>query len=88
MVDESEGSGYFGGTYNSSTRSYYFRITQHIQRVIQDAYSNHFDIYIVVNNPIRSVPTANRVILYGSNPANPGENSSRLRLKVTYTVLN
>jgi hypothetical protein len=88
MVDENEGSGYFGGTYNSTTRSYYFRLTQHIQRVIQDAYSNHFDIYIVVNNPIKSVPTANRVILYGSNPANPGENSSRLRLKVTYTVLN
>ncbi len=88
MVDENEGSSYFGGTYNETTRSYYFRLTQHMQKVLLNSYSNHFDIYIVVNNPIRSTMTPNRIVLGGPNPLTPGDNSNRLRLKVTYTVLN
>ena len=88
LVDENEGSGYFGGTYNKSSRSYYFRITQHLQKVIQNAYKNHFDLYIIVNNPIKSILTPNRVILNGSGPANPGGAANRLRLKITYTILN
>jgi hypothetical protein len=88
LVDENEGSGYFGGTYSKSARSYQFRITQHMQKVIQDAYTNHFDLYIVVNNPIKSILTPNRIVINGSNPLNPADNANRLRLKVTYTVLN
>ena len=88
LVDENEGSAYFGGTYNKTTRSYYFRITQHIQKVISNSYSSHFDVYIVVNNPITSVPTPNRIVLTGTNPLDAGAVANRLRLKLTYTILN
>jgi hypothetical protein len=88
LVDEGEGTSYFGGYYNASSRSYFFRITQHMQNVMQGDYTKHFELYVVVNNPIKSVITPNRVVLNGTDPLNPAELGRRLRLKVTYTVLN
>jgi hypothetical protein len=88
LVDENEGSAYFGGTYNSTTRSYFFRITQHLQKVLMDAYSNHFDLYIMVNNPVKTSITPNRIVLNGTSPLLPGSLENRLKLKLTYTVLN
>ena len=88
LIDENEGSAYFGGTYNETTRSYFFRLTRHMQKVLADAYSTHFDLYILVNNPVKNVITPNRIVLNGTNPLLPGYLSNRLKLKVTYTVLN
>ncbi|MEI7662365.1 MAG: DUF4270 domain-containing protein [Bacteroidota bacterium] len=88
MVDYSEGSGYFGGIYNKTTRSYYFRLTQYMQKVLQNAYTNHYDLYILVDNPITSIPTPNRILINGTNPLDPRDLSNRLRLKVTYTILH
>ena len=88
MVDNNEGSGYFGGSYNRTTRSYYFRLTQYMQKVMQNAYSNHYDLYIVVDDPIKSIPTPNRVSLTGTSPLVPGDHADRLHLKVTYTILH
>jgi hypothetical protein len=88
LVDDNEGSAYFGGTYNKTTRSYFFRITQHMQKVLQDAYTTKFDLYIMVNTPIKSFVTPNRVMLYGTQPLDAGDGSNRFQLKVTYTVLN
>ncbi|MEI7500327.1 MAG: DUF4270 domain-containing protein [Bacteroidota bacterium] len=88
LIDESEGATYFGGTYNSTTRSYFFRLTQHMQKVIMDSYSDHFDLYLVANNPLQSLISPNRIILNGTNPLIPGGLTNRLKLKLTYTVLN
>lgn len=88
LIDENEGSAYFGGTYDSKTRSYFFRLTQHIQKVVQNAYSNHFDLYIMVNTPVKSFITPNRIMLNGTKPLVPGDNGNRFQMKITYTVLN
>ena len=88
LVDENEGSAYFGGTYDATNRSYFFRVTQHIQTVLQNGYSNHFDLYLMVNTPISSAVNPNRIVLNGTKPLVPGDYSNRFQLKITYTVLN
>jgi hypothetical protein len=87
-VDEGEGTTYFGGTYNETTKTYYFRLTQHIQNILQGVYKSSFDLYLMVNSPVRSYVTPNRVVLNGTKPRVQGDNSDRFQLKVTYTVLN
>lgn len=88
IIDENEGATYFGGTYNTTTRSYFFRLTQHMQKVVMNAYSEHFDVYLVVNDPVLSTITPNRIMLYGTKTYLPGDFANRLKLKMTYTVLN
>lgn len=88
LIDENEGSSYFGGTYNSTTRSYFFRLTQHMQKVLMDAYTSNFDLYLMVNNPVKNNLTPNRIVLNGTNPIMPGSLSNRMKLKLTYTILN
>jgi hypothetical protein len=88
LVDQNEGSAYFGGTYNETTRSYFFRITQHLQKVLMNGYSESFDLYLLVNNPLGTVVSPNRIILNGPSPLNPANLSNRMKLKLTYTVLN
>ncbi len=88
LIDQSEGTSYFGGTYNETTKSYYFRLTQHMQNILQKVYKSSFDLYIMVNSPIISFATPNRVILNGTKPLVPGDNSGRFQLKITYTAFN
>lgn len=87
LADENEGQTYFGGTYNKSSKTYFFRITQHIQKVIQHAYSNSFDLYIQVNNPTKTDMPPYRIMLNGTNPSLPGALTNRFRLKLIYTRL-
>lgn len=87
LADEIEGQNYFGGTYNKSSKTYFFRITQHIQKVIQHSYKNSFDLYILVNNPIKTDIPPFRVMLNGTNPSLPGALTNRFRLKLIYTRL-
>ena len=88
LADENEGSGYFGGTYDRTSRTYYFRLTQHMQKILLNTYSNKFDLYLMVNSPITSSLSANRIMLKGPKPLLPGDHASRFRLKVTYTILH
>jgi hypothetical protein len=88
LVDDNEGSAYFGGTYDQKNHSYFFRMTQHMQNILQNSYSNHFDLFILVNTQVTNVATPNRVMLYGTKPQVPGENINRFQMKLTYTVLN
>ena len=88
LVDNNEGSGYFGGTYDNTKRSYFFRLTQHMQNVLQNVYTTHFDLYILVNSTLVSAPSPNRIVLNGTKPLIPGDYGNRCRLKVTYTVLH
>jgi hypothetical protein len=72
------GTTYWGGNYNETTKEYRFRITRYIQDVIiKEDYEP--TIYLVVN---RRASDANRLILNGTNPADPAK---RLRLEVYYT---
>jgi len=87
LPDENEGEKYFGGTYNISSRTYFFRITQHIQKVIQHAYPESFDLYILVNNPVKTDMPPYRVMLNGTSPSIPGALTNRFRLKLIYTRL-
>lgn len=88
LVDDNEGSAYFGGTYDTKNRSYFFRLTQHIQKVLQNSYTTNFDIYLMVNTQVTNLVTPNRIMLYGTKPLAPGDYSNRFQLKMTYTVLN
>ncbi len=88
MVDENEGSAYFGGTYDVASHSYFFRLTQHMQNILQNSYTNHFEVYIMVNTPVISSVIPNRIMLYGTKPLVPGDPKNPFQLKMTYTVLN
>jgi len=88
LDDENEGQSYFGGTYNKTERTYFFRITRHIQKVIQHGYTNSFDLYIQVNDPSLLNMPPYRVMLNGTNPSLPGALTNRFRLKLLYTRLN
>jgi len=87
LADENEGTSYFGGIYNRTDRSYYFRFTQHIQKVIQHSYSNSFDLYLLVNNPTQRDMLPYRIMLEGTKPGIPGSLTNRFRLKMVYTRL-
>lgn len=87
LSDESEGTSYFGGTYNETERTYFFRITQHIQKVIQNEYSNSYDLIIQVNDPTLLLMPPYRIMLNGTNPSLPGALENRFRLKLVYTRL-
>ncbi len=87
LVDEGEGSSYFGGTYDENSRTYFFRLTQHFQKVLTNAYSNHFDLYLMVNTPVTATVTPNRVMLYGTGKAGAGKDDP-VTLTMTYTLLN
>jgi hypothetical protein len=86
VIDEGEGSTYFGGNYVTSDRSYHFRITRHIQQVIQGKIKNN-DLYLMVNNPVSSVLTPNRMIGAGTQPDLPGTSENRFQLQIVYTKI-
>jgi hypothetical protein len=87
VIDQSEGSAYFGGTYTVKDRSYHFRITRHIQKILQGEIKNN-DLFLMVNNPVSTVLTPNRMIGTGSKPDSPGENADRFQLQLIYTKIN
>jgi len=88
LIDENEGPAYFGGSYNAASRTYFFRITRHMQKVIMNGYTTSFDLYMYVNNPLSTSFSPARIILNGTQGALPGDHTNRFRLQVTYTVLN
>ncbi len=88
LIDSNEGEAYFGGTYDETKRTYFFRITRYMQKVMADYYTNKYDLYILVNNPTSNALYPNRVVVNGTNPQLPGSADGRFQLKVTYTVLN
>lgn len=72
-------SDYFGGTYNSTTKEYRFRITQYIQQLLLQSESGQ-GIYLVVSG---SGIRGNRLIFAGTEYVDPAK---RLRLELTYTT--
>lgn len=87
LPDESEGSAYFGGSYNTSARTYKFRITRHLQQILDGTVKN-YDFYLLANDPTVNVLVPNRVILAGTKPQLPGLSGDHMRLEVIYTRLH
>jgi hypothetical protein len=87
IIDESEGVNYQGGTYVVEDRSYHFRITRHIQQVIQGKMKNN-NLFLIVNNPASNVLLPQRMIGVGTQPSTPGYSDARLQLQLVYTKLN
>lgn len=71
--------GYYGGTYNSSTREYRFRITQYVQQLIlqQGDWSNSVNL-IVRGSAVRP----GRLVFDGTDISSP----TRLRLEISYST--
>lgn len=71
-------SSYFGGSYNSKTHEYRFRITSYVQQLIlnQGDWSNYINL-VVRGSAVRP----NRLIFDGTDPNSP----TRLRLEIAYS---
>ncbi|MBE0646346.1 MAG: DUF4270 domain-containing protein [Bacteroidales bacterium] len=85
LIDEVEGEDYFGGAYNKDDRSYWFRLTRHIQRMLLYDTIENYNLYIYASSPLARTPQASRVELNGTSPffaSSPGDN---LKLTITYT---
>jgi hypothetical protein len=87
LIDQDEGTSYFGGSYNTSPRNYQFRITRHMQQVI-DGKTKNYDMYLMANDPSTNVLVPNRVMLTGTNPQLPVFSPDRIKLQVIYTKVH
>lgn len=84
LIDENEGPEYFGGIYNASARTYSFRITRYVQSILSGKEKNH-DLYVMVNNPVKSLLNTNRIILNGTYPPLPAVSADRIQFQMIYT---
>jgi len=87
LVDETEGTSYAGGYYNRVARTYQFRITRHMQQVVDGKIKN-YDMFLMANDPSANVLVPNRVMLTGTNPQLPSLSADRIKLQVIYTKLH
>ena len=79
LPDYLEGSSYFGGTFNATTRSITFRISEYMQRLVQQKTKN-YGLSLGINGAGYG---AQRLILNG--PDAPEE--QRMRLEMTYSIV-
>lgn len=77
--DYFEGSNYFGGTYNATTKEYSFNISRYTQQVLSGQKNNN-GLYILVSS---GSILANRIVLGGGNSTN-----FKMKLNITYTKLH
>jgi hypothetical protein len=87
LVDQNEGAAYFGGTYHASDKSYSFRITRHLQQILEGKTKN-YDLYLLVNDPSSNVLIPNRFVGVGTNPWIPELTPARFQLQMVYTRLH
>ena len=80
LPDYYEGTGYFGGTFNTSKQSVTFRITEYIQSVILEKRDN-VGICLGING---TAYNAQRLVING-----PESNEmEKMKLEVTYSIVN
>ncbi|MFU8844113.1 MAG: DUF4270 domain-containing protein [Bacteroidales bacterium] len=79
LPDQLQGDGYFGGSLQNTSGSYWFRISLHSQNMI----NGETDFGLVIYPTGKSI-RANETVLYGSEPSQSGH----LRLEVIYTRIN
>jgi hypothetical protein len=82
LADATESLSYFGGFLNEGKTKYWFRISRHVQQVLNGDIPNYPLILLVQGASFR----ANRAILHGSDAIVNGDD--RMLLEVTYTKVN
>ncbi len=82
LNDQLEGGAFFGGSYNSSTNSYTFRITHYIQSMIQDTTQQNLGLILYVPN---NAVTPQHFIFNGPKPVS--DTLSRAKLELLYTTV-
>lgn len=80
LPDYMEGSNYYGGTYNASTNTVSFRISEYVQDIIQKREDN-LGISLGING---AAYNAQRLVINGPE----SQNDNRIRLQVTYSIVN
>lgn len=80
LPDYYEGTTYFGGSYNSASRSVTFRVTEYLQGLVSNKVSN-VGLSIGING---AAYNATRWVINGPE----AENGTPLKLIVTYSIVN
>lgn len=84
LPDQYEGSTYFGGTYDKTTGTVWFRISHYIQKLVQNGSFDDIDgVYVNVSG---ASTVSRRWAFFGTNEAIP--DSLRLKLEVVYSLVN
>jgi hypothetical protein len=78
IIDYTEGTAYFDGTYNSSSNSYRFRITRYIQQLIKGEQEN-YGLHLIIPS---AEYNASRLVLNGTSSP-----QSDVKLYLRYTKL-
>jgi len=82
LPDETEGSDFFGGVYDSINNTYTFRITRYIESLIKDSTLVNKGLALYVKN---SSISANRFVFNG--PEFSGDSARRAQLNILYTIV-
>lgn len=85
LADQFEGDDYFGGNYVEDDNEYRFRITKYIQDLVNSDAPDIYGLNLAISG---SSLSASRLIVYGTNPSNAALYSGRLRLELTYSIVN
>lgn len=85
LLDQFEGTEFFGGTYNEDEQEYRFRITRYIQSLVSDENVIDYGLKLAISS---SASKADRIIFYGTNPDNTALYADRVRLEITYSIVN
>ncbi|MCB0824164.1 MAG: DUF4270 family protein [Bacteroidales bacterium] len=76
LIDQSEGSDFFGGSLNNNDNGYWFRVSYEAQKIV-----NGDSISDLVLYPAAKSVRPHELVMPGTNPDNPGY----FRMKVIYT---
>ncbi len=80
LEDQYEGATYWGGTYESGSHEYVFRITNHLQELISDTTLTDYGLYVYTNS---SSINPKRFIFNGNQPLNDTLRPFRLEMIIT-----
>jgi hypothetical protein len=81
--DQLIGEAFFGGTFDSTSNGYWFRITSTVQEMMRSATKDYgLDLYVS-----GGAVNAQRVLLDGPAPQLPAPPENRMKLVITYTNL-
>jgi len=83
LPEQFEGITYFGGIYDENTGTYFYRITQKLQKIIDGENTN--PVFSMGVSGASLVPY--RVVLHGTNPQNTDLSDKRIKLKLIYTKI-
>ncbi len=85
ITDQYEGTLYFGGNYNFDTDETWMRITTFFQSYVDGDTFDDLPLYLAVSG---SSIKANRLMIYGGNPAYSDVFDKRIRLEIVYSKVH